>query len=226
MSELDVTVISDDSDGDSMRGSSTKSDERRVSRRKKVCGRLILEDAQYFNFVPFQARVEYSEAAGRAVVPDGTQTVPPIGAAGDEKVPDKAPSSSTFEDLLTGLEGAAFQSRLPFEKMTSAEAACFPQMSAGLVTQRVYLNIRNRILQMWIESPKVQLTLEAALKKIEQPFDSDPGLVKDIHYFLERHGFINFGIFKRLKPIPTKKLAKVIVIGVCVPAMHHNPYKS
>lgn len=44
MSELDVTVISDDSDGDaqsgdagSVMGSSTKSDERRVSRRKKVC---------------------------------------------------------------------------------------------------------------------------------------------------------------------------------------------
>lgn len=98
--------------------------------------------------------------------------------------------------------------------MTAAEAACFPQMSAGLVTQRVFLNIRNRLLQMWIENPKVQLTIEVALKKIEQPFDSDPGLVKDIHYFLERHGFINFGIFKRLKPIPTKKLAKVIVIGV------------
>lgn len=98
--------------------------------------------------------------------------------------------------------------------MTASEAACFPQMAAGLVTQRVYLNIRNRLLQMWIENPKLQLTIEVALKKIEQPFDSDPSLVKDIHYFLERHGFINFGIFKRLKPIPTKKLAKVIVIGV------------
>lgn len=43
MSELDVTVISDDSDGDaqsgdtgSLRDSSLKADERRTSRRKKV----------------------------------------------------------------------------------------------------------------------------------------------------------------------------------------------
>lgn len=155
---------------------------------------------------------------GRAAAPD-TVTVdsnkPPSGPSSSTTSDEKAPApSSTFEDLLTGLEGAAFQSRLPFEKMTSAEAACFPQMAAGLVTQRVFLNIRNRILQMWIESPKVQLTLEVVLKKMEQPFDSDPALVRDIHYFLERHGFINFGIFKRLRPIPTKKLAKVIVIGV------------
>lgn len=98
--------------------------------------------------------------------------------------------------------------------MTSAEASCFPEITKnGLIAQRVFLNIRNRLLQMWIEDPKVQLTLENALKKIEKPFDSDPQLVKKIHEFLERHGFINFGIFKRLKPIPTKKLGKVIVIG-------------
>lgn len=104
--------------------------------------------------------------------------------------------------------------RLPFEKMTSGEASCFPEITKnGLVAQRVFLNIRNRLLQMWIEDPKVQLTFENALKNIEKPFDSDPVVLKKIHEFLERHGFINFGIFKRLKPIPTKKLGKVIVIG-------------
>lgn len=56
MSELDVTVISDDSDGDvqsgdtgSMRGSSTKSDERRMSRRKKVTRLFIQEIGNKFN---------------------------------------------------------------------------------------------------------------------------------------------------------------------------------
>lgn len=48
---------------------------------------------------------------------------------------------------------------------------------------------------------------------VEPPYNSDPGLTRRIHAFLERHGFINFGIFKRLKPLPTKKLGKVIVIG-------------
>lgn len=120
----------------------------------------------------------------------------------------------TFKEILTGLEGAAFQSRLPCDKMTSNEAACFPEITKnGLVAQRVFLNIRNRILQMWIEDPKTQLTHENALTKMEAPFDSDPRLLIKIHAFLERHGFINFGIFKRTKPIPTKKLAKVIVIG-------------
>lgn len=104
--------------------------------------------------------------------------------------------------------------RLPFEKMTSGEASSFPDIvKNGLAAQRVFLNIRNRLLQMWIEDPKIQLTFEDALKRMEKPFDSDPSLVKTIHEYLERHGFINFGIFRRLKSMPTKKVAKVIVIG-------------
>lgn len=119
-----------------------------------------------------------------------------------------------YKEILTGVEGAAFQSRLPCDKMTSGEAACFPEITKdGLASQRVFLNIRNRVLQMWIEDPKTQLTYEAALQHMEEPFDSDPLLVQKIHAFLERHGFINFGIFKRSKPIPSKKLGKVIVIG-------------
>lgn len=119
-----------------------------------------------------------------------------------------------YKEILTGVEGAAFQSRLPCDKMTSGEAACFPEITKdGLASQRVFLNIRNRILQMWIEDPKTQLTYEASLQNMEEPFDSDPMLVQKIHAFLERHGFINFGIFKRTKPIPSKKLGKVIVIG-------------
>lgn len=106
------------------------------------------------------------------------------------------------------------KSRLPFEKMTSGEASSFAEITKnGLATQRVFLNIRNRLLQMWIEDPKIQLTFENALKRMEKPFDSDPTLVRKIHEYLERHGFINYGIFQRLKPIPSKKLGKVIVIG-------------
>ncbi|XP_017490597.1 PREDICTED: possible lysine-specific histone demethylase 1 isoform X3 [Rhagoletis zephyria] len=125
-----------------------------------------------------------------------------------------AAAAEAYKEILTGLEGAAFQSRLPFDKMTSNEAACFPDITkTGLVAQRVFLNIRNRLLQMWIENPKQQLIVENAIRDMEPPFDSDPNLVKRVHSFLERHGFINFGIFKRLRPIPTKKLGKVIVIG-------------
>lgn len=119
------------------------------------------------------------------------------------------------KEIIGGLEGAAFQSRLPFDKMTSNEAASFPETTkCGLPAQLVFLNIRNRILQMWIADPKTQLTYENALQNIEKPFDSDRVLLRRIHAFLERHGFINFGIFKRLIPItPNKVSIKVIVIG-------------
>ncbi|XP_023318975.1 lysine-specific histone demethylase 1A isoform X3 [Trichogramma pretiosum] len=127
---------------------------------------------------------------------------------------DREDPHDQAQDFLQGLEGAAFQSRLPFEKLTSIEAACFPDVSDGPAqTQKVFLHIRNRLLQLWLENPKLQLTIENALPQIEPPYNSDPLLVKRVHAFLERHGFINFGTFKRLKPIPTKKLGKVIVIG-------------
>lgn len=115
--------------------------------------------------------------------------------------------------MFSGLEGAAFQSRMPFDKLTSTEAACFPDVAqAALQTVKVYLNIRNRILQMWLENPKQQLVLEYVFEKIEPPYDSDLTLVKRIHAFLERNGFINFGIFKRIKPIEQKKYGKVKII--------------
>ncbi|XP_030372224.1 possible lysine-specific histone demethylase 1 [Scaptodrosophila lebanonensis] len=115
---------------------------------------------------------------------------------------------------LSGQEGAVFQSRLPFSKMTPNEEACFPDISrSGILGHRVFLNIRNSLLHMWVDNPKLQLTYENALKNLSPPFDSEPNLVRRVHSFLERHGFINFGIFKRLRAIPTKKLGKVIVIG-------------
>lgn len=118
------------------------------------------------------------------------------------------------KELFSGLEGAAFQSRMPFDKLTSTEAACFPDIAqAALQTVKVYLHIRNRILQMWLENPKQQLIVEHAIEKIEAPYNSDLPLINRVHAFLERNGFINFGIFKRLKPLPTKKYGKVIVIG-------------
>ncbi|XP_060523984.1 lysine-specific histone demethylase 1A [Cylas formicarius] len=119
-----------------------------------------------------------------------------------------------IKDLFSGLEGAAFQSRMPFDKLTSTEAACFPDIaSAALQTVKVYLNIRNKILQMWLENPKQQLILDHVIKKMEPPYNSDIPLLKRVYGFLDRNGFINFGIFKRLRPIPSKKYGKVIVIG-------------
>ncbi|KAA8582083.1 hypothetical protein FQN60_008823, partial [Etheostoma spectabile] len=115
---------------------------------------------------------------------------------------------------VAGVEGAAFQSRLPHDRMTSQEAACFPDIISGpQQTQKVFLYIRNRTLQLWLDNPKIQLTFEATAQQLEAPYNSDAVLVHRIHSYLERHGLINFGIYKRVKPLPTKKTGKVIVIG-------------
>lgn len=56
-------------------------------------------------------------------------------------------------------------------------------------------------LQIWLENPKQQLLFETALPQIEAPYNSDAILARRVYAFLERHGFVNFGIFKRLKVI-------------------------
>lgn len=184
-------------------------DGRRMSRRKK-------QKVEYVSTPGTSAQVSNTEKKPEVK----TDTKPrkrensdsPLIKDAADKI--KETSEEIYKSILTGLEGAAFQSRLPFEKMTSSEAACFPEISKnGLVSQRVFLNIRNRILQMWIENPNLQLIYDNCLRDMEPPFNSDPNLLRKIHSFLERHGFINFGIFKRLNPLPTIKLAKVIVIG-------------
>ncbi|XP_021942800.1 lysine-specific histone demethylase 1A-like isoform X3 [Zootermopsis nevadensis] len=129
-----------------------------------------------------------------------------------EKYEEVEPDSE--QDDPTGLEGAAFQSRLPFDKMIAPEAAAFPDVAQGPPqTLKVFLYIRNRLLQLWLDNPKQQLLFENALPQVEPPYNSDGPLVMRVHGFLERHGFINFGIFKRLKSLPAKKQGKVIVIG-------------
>uniref|UniRef100_A0A1S4H858 Lysine-specific histone demethylase n=1 Tax=Anopheles gambiae TaxID=7165 RepID=A0A1S4H858_ANOGA len=221
-----VTLISDDSDVEMTdisvkRPSKSESDEgRRTSRRKKV--KVGYGD----NGAKTNTTARPGSACERGdgvITPDRkaeTTTkadAPPTPKSKKREVEEKSatgPDPNPYQELMTGLEGAAFQSRLPVDKMTASEAVCFPHIiKHGLVAQRVFLNVRNRILQMWIEEPTVQLTVENALKKMESPFDSDPSLVRSVHAFLERHGFINFGIFKRLIPLPVKKHAKVIVIG-------------
>jgi len=66
------------------------------------------------------------------------------------------------------LEGAAFASRLPAEKMTAQESTYFQDISSGPPgLQKKFLFIRNRLLQLWIESPRQELTLESAIARVE-----------------------------------------------------------
>merc|ERR1719309_1243800 len=96
--------------------------------------------------------------------------------------------------------------------MTQVEAACFPDLVTPIQSQKLFLQLRNRILQMWLENPKLQLIGPEALKRLDPPWNSDKALVGRVHAFLERHGYINFGLYKRvLPPAPVK--GKVVVIG-------------
>jgi hypothetical protein len=82
----------------------------------------------------------------------------------------------------------------------SFEVVAFPEFNSKNVTvveRRMYLNIRNRILKMWLENVKQQLTCDFIIKNIEKPFNIQPVLIKRIFIFLERYGYINFGIFKK-----------------------------
>ncbi|KAG6453470.1 hypothetical protein O3G_MSEX008157 [Manduca sexta] len=123
-----------------------------------------------------------------------------------------------YKEMLNSLEGAAFQSRLPFDKMSSLEAECFSDLQGA--SSHTFVQIRNRILKMWFENPKKQLTQEYVVQKMEAPYNGDPALVMRTHVFLERHSFINYGIYERITPIPSppkgKQRPKVIIIGAGV----------
>ncbi|KAJ2951204.1 hypothetical protein O0L34_g5597 [Tuta absoluta] len=123
-----------------------------------------------------------------------------------------------YKEMLNSLEGAAFQSRLPFDKMSSLETECFQDLQGP--SALAFIQIRNRILKLWFENPKKQLVVEYAVQKMEAPYNGDPALILRTHAFLERHGFINYGMYDRITPIPNppkgKPRPKVIIIGAGV----------
>lgn len=94
----------------------------------------------------------------------------------------------------------------------------FPEFNkkSTIEQRRIYLGIRNRILKMWLENVKQQLTYEFVIENIEKPFDIDPVLIKRIFIFLDRYGYINYGIFTKLHEVKEKRRQKIIVIGAGV----------
>nr|CAB3258319.1 lysine-specific histone demethylase 1A [Phallusia mammillata] len=125
-----------------------------------------------------------------------------------------------MDDLETealGLEGAAFQSRLPPNELSPEEKSLFPDVDKGSPDiLKHFLFIRNRILQLWLDNPKVELIYEIAVQSMAESKEIKADYIQlslRIHKYLEIHGFINFGIFKRIHPIRRVKKGKVVVIG-------------
>ncbi|XP_065432901.1 lysine-specific histone demethylase 1A isoform X2 [Chrysemys picta bellii] len=198
---------------------------RRTSRRKRAKVEYREMDESLANLSEDEY---YSEEERNAKAEKEKKLPPPPPPAPPEEENESEPeepsgqagglqddnSGGYGDGQASGVEGAAFQSRLPHDRMTSQEAACFPDIISGpQQTQKVFLYIRNRTLQLWLDNPKIQLTFEATLQQLEAPYNSDTVLVHRVHSYLERHGLINFGIYKRVKPLPTKKTGKVIIIG-------------
>lgn len=72
--------------------------------------------------------------------------------------------------MWTGLEGAAFASRMPANKMTQQEAEFFPDIAHGSQPAVMeFLLIRNRLLQAWLADPTSQLTAERAQGLVQLP---------------------------------------------------------
>lgn len=137
---------------------------------------------------------------GMIVASDG------IAMDNDEEYTD---DSSEYETL----DGAAYQSRMSPDKMMEDEIKAFPDVieHPGLIP--IYLHIRNSILMYWYQNPKTQLLLEEIHHRLEAPFNGDHAFVGRIFYFLERFGYINFGIFNIEKESINVKKPKIIIIG-------------
>ncbi|CAF1003388.1 unnamed protein product [Adineta steineri] len=119
-----------------------------------------------------------------------------------------------------GLEDAAAQSRLTHDRMSAEESRLFPEICKGDIKRhKAFLIIRNNILRMWFDEPRIQLILEKVMEKLNQVepqyANDERVLAGKIFLYLERYGFINFGVFKRItNPLGNKKdQPRVIIIG-------------
>ncbi|KAF0312571.1 Lysine-specific histone demethylase 1A [Amphibalanus amphitrite] len=154
-----------------------------------------------------------TEGGGGVAGGRGGQDTPSAKSEREDE-PDSEQDDLAAATGFHGLEGAAFQSRMPSDKLTSLEACCLPDIANGAPqTQKLYIYLRNRLLQLWIESPKEELTYSGALAQIEPPYNTDTNLIQRTHAFLARQGYINFGIFKRVQALPSEKRGRVLVIG-------------
>uniref|UniRef100_A0A1I8I059 Lysine-specific histone demethylase n=2 Tax=Macrostomum lignano TaxID=282301 RepID=A0A1I8I059_9PLAT len=146
---------------------------------------------------------------------------PEISGDEDQHAGGSSSRGPADENQTSRLESAAFQLHLPHSELSDNEAEHFPDVSTGsAATRRAFVYIRNRILAAWLDAPLKQLTLAEAQKQLELTSDADKELCHRILVFLERHGFVNFGVFERLERPLTwlgndgdKQPFRVLVIG-------------
>uniref|UniRef100_A0A914BWE4 SWIRM domain-containing protein n=1 Tax=Acrobeloides nanus TaxID=290746 RepID=A0A914BWE4_9BILA len=118
-----------------------------------------------------------------------------------------------WEDDDIALRCAALHARLPYDCLSTKELEFFPDVAKSRTSMNLYLFLRNKTVQLWQLDPLVELTFEAVYEEIPPPFNSDKALLKRVHEFLQRYGYINFGVFMNLSNLRLNTQRKVIVIG-------------
>ena len=139
---------------------------------------------------------------------------------------DPPPPSLPFSP---GLDGAAFSSRMPANRVTQCEGEFFPDVAHGSQSATMeFLFIRNKLLQTWLADPLTELTAEKAQNTVLLPQSGKwmsclryscwavevdgffpvgkANLVLRIHGYLQRYGYINYGLFNRVNPMHGESL--------------------
>ncbi|KAI6171559.1 SWIRM domain-containing protein [Aphelenchoides bicaudatus] len=123
------------------------------------------------------------------------------------------------------LQYAASNARLPYDVMTDLELEMFADYAIDKVHVNIYIFIRNSILNMWEMNPLMQLVLENVFDEMPSAYKSLSYLIVKTFTFLERYGYINYGVFrtvdemlKRKEPTQTPnqlkaQKIKIVVVG-------------
>ena len=108
--------------------------------------------------------------------------------------------------------------RLDPHNLCSDEEREFPFLknTSNVAQKKMYLSSRNFILNEWVKNMKTQLTypdVHASLFSNGLAFTKEQtNLSCKAYGFLERYGYINFGVFEEVKPKP-RSGKSVLVIG-------------
>eukprot|EP00041_Stephanoeca_diplocostata_P026025 m.693661 g.693661 ORF g.693661 m.693661 type:complete len:948 (+) comp22874_c0_seq1:141-2984(+) len=226
-SEPLVTTIHNDRDADS----GTKNGADSIPKRRRFLGHndtnkidpkvaetIIKQEAT--QCTRSASNVSVSKIGSQAHIHNRKDTASVAGAIADVSTPE-APENSRYllfehgdnERLALLRILAAESSRLPPFKMTSKEMERLPEALGYPNLQKTFVNIRNFVLSLWYENCHEELMLDVAKERAELHQIHVP-LLGHIFRYLERAGFINFGVFARVpRPLSKQQKRKVIVVG-------------
>ncbi|KNE73118.1 hypothetical protein AMAG_17266 [Allomyces macrogynus ATCC 38327] len=139
--------------------------------------------------------------------PSALTNIAPTGATRSGPLsPRIAPLSPTFKHNDELIQ-AAIAARLPVGNMTNAEYRVFGRHFGMPDALPTYLDVRNRILQAFFQSPTRSVSLDDALRTARTPRTD---LATAVYQFLVRHGAINFGLVRPLPPTPAAANAPTV----------------